>query len=278
MDFRTAGRLARRSLRFFRITAKVSAWIFRTIEPTLLPTSCICLSWLAYSFDEGAWSGFFWIPAGILIVRRKWLSVAAFLLLMPPAVLFAMNAIEYARGSPAFVNGNDVIWHPQRNIDPVTRIRSHYTSCGTRSGNSWLRSFANDLAETVMYRLIGPPPGAYTGPYPTQHEAEMAIVSGTKFQISVDWDRHIHLPTGTVILPRDWCHLPVEELLDGLGPSAGSDMQPSAVLWKGRCLIVKIPWMDNGDTGAKLCLIDAQKLEMFAMYLQPLYRFPQKLN
>jgi hypothetical protein len=244
------------------------AWL--VVKPVLMLGICLWLSWSLYEAKGGLLSALLWVPGAYLAGRRWWLLFAVFLMLNPLSIEFFKYAREYAAGSPTYVNGNRVIWHPQGSMDPRTRVRGYPPGCGTRSPNSWVRAWSKQWAAVVMHVLMGPPPGAYTGPYPTETEAKTALSSsGASFEMPENWDGAILLPTGTVVVDPDWfhCRYQIEH-----GSTPPEILVTTAVLWEDRCLIVKVPRdIDPKPHGlhADIYLIDIQKSQMFGMYSQP---------
>ena len=175
---------------------------------------------------------------------------------------------EYAAGSRLYVNGNDPIRRPRAASIPAPRIRGYDPVCGNHSFGESTRRFCAGLAGEAMFHFIGPPPGAYAGPYPTKEEAIAALTSGTTFQVPESWNYEIPLTSGTLAVPFDW--------FDGYfrcrrQATPGHRRPPvtfTTAVWRGRCLIVRTPFDDVYDD-ANLYLIDLQKKQLFAMYTQP---------
>jgi len=257
MNFGAAGAVAR---------AMRKAW--RVCKPIVVLGICLGICWSTYRVIEGQMAILLLAPAIYLAVRRRWALVGVFLLLSPFSVEFFFHARAYALGSSIYVNGNAPICYPVSSIDHRTRIRGQYNFCGNCRLNQ-VRQFAERSAGVVMYCLMGPPPGAYTGPYPTQAEAEAALaLSGTKIEVNSDWIEMIALPSGNVVLQntiRCWCQEQASWMLPQM-------LVPTAVIWKQRCLIVKVPRdVDPRPYGpyADIFLIDIQNGQMFGMYSQP---------
>ena len=80
----------------------------------------------------------------------------------------------------------------------------------------------------------------------------------------------IRLPNGVVRVDPDWfrCRYQVRPLV-ATRPSDEA-MMPRAVLWKERCLIVKVPRDGTDGAFVELYLIDAWKGELSAMYMKPM--------
>jgi hypothetical protein len=139
---------------------------------------CVVLSWGIYYFRNGSFSVLFWLPGVYLLVRRRWVATAVFALCTPLAAMTAEQCYEYAAGGSDYVRPvNQPPWHPNGNPDPHTRIRGFDPGCGTRSMNYWVRAMARRNGARIMHAILGPPPGAYLGPYPTAAECVRLIGS-----------------------------------------------------------------------------------------------------
>jgi hypothetical protein len=226
---------------------------------------CVAASWFSFEWQNGSWSIALWVPGIYLACKMKWRSLVAFLLLTPLSFAFFQCAYQYAMGSRLYVNGNDLIWHPNGSIDRRTRIRGHNPGCGTRSPNEWVTSLGVYWGGKVMFNVIGPPPGAYTGPYPTPAEAALALKQGVPFQIGDD-QTSIPLPSGAVTIDSKWlaCHYQLRKPTTPAPPP--QTLIPTAVLWKNRCMIVKVPRDAQDAPLADVYLIDTVKMQMIAMW------------
>ncbi len=117
-----------------------------------------------------------------------------------------------------------------------------------------------------MYHLIGPPPGAYTGPYPSESEAMAALATGTKFSMPDNWDGTISFSGKSFRFDPDWFMSHYRLRSSSTTAPSPDALMPSAVLWKGTCLIVKVPRDVDDGPFSDVYLIDTQKSEMFGMY------------
>jgi hypothetical protein len=257
MNFGAAGPLAR----FGR-----KAWA--VCKPILVLGSCLGICWLTFIITEGQLPALLLLPGIYLAVRRRWALLAVFLLFTPFPVAVFHYANEYRKGSPIYVNGNAPIVYPRASIDRRTRIRGVRPGCGFSRRNE-VYNWAEAATGTLMYHLMGPPPGAYAGPYPTEAEAEAALASsGMKIHMDPEMIDTISLPSGKVVLPTSLrC-----QYQEHKGSVDQQLLVPTMAIWNQRCLIVKVPRDMNPKPYGPyedIYLIDIQKSQMFAMYSRP---------
>lgn len=119
-------------------------------------------------------------------------------------------------------------------------------------------------AVKFMVRTFGYPPGAYTGPYPTEAEAIKAVESATTVPAE-EFDNRM--------LVLDGKRYPIERVDSRLMPIEYAQQSPgpiTAVLWQGECLIVNIPEPQPlGWRRSWIFLIDAKTGKPFARYQEP---------
>jgi hypothetical protein len=195
-------------------------------------------------------------------------SLAVFVLFCPFSIAFFQHSRCYVMGSSIYVNGNTPITYPEASIDRQTRIRTRGPGCGFSHSNE-VSNWAQELAGSLMYHLMGPPPGAYTGPYPTQVEAESALASsGVRIVFDPTFDDTVVLPSAKVTLPGS-LHCQYQQQPGSVPPEM---LVPTAAIWKQRCLILRVPRdLDPKPYGPyeDIYLIDIQTSQMFAMYSRP---------
>jgi hypothetical protein len=240
---------------------------FGTLARAAAPlTVSVPIAWALHEALDGSFSLFFWLPAAFLLWHRRWASVVLFLPLTPLAFAVFAWSVEYVSGSPTYVNGPDVIWAESGSIDPITRVRGRHPGCGTRSANSWVRSTAKELAVVVMHPLFGPPPGAYTGPYPTLAQALAALRAGGVEQQPANLEAGVVRVgnAGFTVDPSSFhCHYQTRAVPT---PLPAPHLAPTAVLWKGTCLIVRVPRDVDPGPWADVYVFDTITAEPFAMY------------
>jgi hypothetical protein len=245
-----------------------SAWFWHSLRTRLRIIagwwvrvgSCAGVSWLLYEYSEGRFSSLFWTPAIYLAVRRKWIGLLIFVMLTPYTFLLLARCHEYAVGSSRYVRDSSIyIATPYGSIDPRTRVRGHDPGCGTRSGNWWLERGAERQAIQIMHALQGPPPGAYTGPYPTQSEAVAMLRTGGQKQ------RRSILDDGRVQIGKQQFNVEIEQLRWRFEISEPDLSAPTATLFQQQCLIVRVP-RDLTPKLAVIYLFDIFTGRAFAIY------------
>lgn len=243
------------------IAIRIARASWRWIRPVRTLAICVALAWFGYQYHEGLFTELALLPIFYLLYRRRWIALPLFLLLNPFTYLLVSDAHEYVVGSYRYTNYDNTVWTPQGSVNPITRVRGHNPGCGTHSANYWVQKLAQDTAAKVMFRLTGPPGGAYTGPYPTQAEAEVALKSGSDVKIS-DYGE-LRLMGTKYALQYDW--------IGYMQPRPMSEkstdvVQQRAVLWKGSVLIIGVHHEATEGSYSQIFLIDTVKMEMFAMY------------
>lgn len=222
---------------------------------------CIAASWWLYSWADGAWSFLFWIPLIWLIMRRQWVATLAFVIASPFGVLLIARCYDYSMGDLRYVRDRlNWVSTPQGSMKPDTRVRGFDPGCGTRSSNYWLRRSCEDLAVPVMHWVMGPPPGAYTGPYPTFDECQTALKQGGQAQPKSAVER------GIIVVGGSRFQLDQHELNRFGYVIELPDPSPvTAALFKQQCLVMRIP-RDLKTRLATIYLIDITTCEPFAVY------------
>jgi hypothetical protein len=130
-----------------------------------------------------------------------------------------------------------------------------------------VRSSAEHLAGSVMFRLIGPPRGAYTGPYPTEAQALSAVATGTPVSAAMLASDQLIAAGVTLQIDPYWFPCQYQERRPEEPADPNVDATPRASLWQARCLIVRIPRdMPMGQAAADVYLIDVQRPELFALF------------
>jgi hypothetical protein len=212
--------------------------------------TCVMTSWAIFWFAHNWW---FLAPLVVLLALRRPVAGALFLLCTPLSFYFLRECNRYAAGDGAYVPRDDLtIPSPIGSIDPVTRVLGlQRSTCGTHDNDYWMRQIARRACIPVMYKLMGPPPGAYRGPYPTKAEALDAlahrdvrrpiVIGSPEAPVRANlglwyWDRNVPDPA----------------------PMA-------AAYFKKDCLIVRVP-RDLKPQRAAVYLIDAKTGRMFGCY------------
>jgi hypothetical protein len=227
----------------------------RPIRRSMQCLACIGLTWALYSFG---WSFIFWAPALYLLVRRAWIALLMTILTCPLTVLLAGRCMDYAHGDIRYVRATyDIIQYPQGSLNPRARVRGFDPGCGTHNENYWLRAMAEAAAIPIMHALIGPPPGAYTGPYPTDVEAIHAVLTGGVKQ-SPEARRSGVIRVGTTQVQVDCDQL--ERI-----QTSGNPSPLIAAGFGSQCLVV-LADNDVQPQYSAIILFDVWRGQAFAMY------------
>ena len=230
----------------------------RRIVNVSVAVACVGLSWWSYAFG---FSLLFWSPGVVLLVRRQWLAFVLLLLVNPLTILLASECREYASGGPSYVRpGDAAIQTPQGSDHPRTRLRGFDPGCGTRSENYWLRSSAAALARVLMHSVIGPPPGAYTGPYPTLAQCLTFLRQQGQPQPSRLIEQGIIQVGGTRYPLQAY-----DILRWGFVVNEPDRAPVTAGLFQSQCLVVRVPH-DQNPPLASVKLFDATSGRAFAEY------------
>ena len=166
------------------------------------------------------------------------------------------------------------------NVDRETRCFRQTGGCVSHS-NEWVFQMPHNLALRVAAKIFGPPARSYDGPYPSKEEALGLVASGSALDISL-------LRKGEVRVGKQMIQLE-PEMVRELGftfmmmPIADSEptyddegFRAQAILYQGRCLILRLIDMSMGlgDEMDCLILIDARVRRPFAYYPIKGHQFP----
>jgi hypothetical protein len=207
-------------------------------------------------------------------IRGRSVAAVALVGLANPLTFFFLSGVgDYVGGRPA-LRGMGLPGPEYANIDRATRCLRSSGGCLIR-GNEWVSMVPHNSAVKVMVLFFGPPAGAYDGPYPTREEA-MAAVSAGGVAVSAEQFVSGAIPTdaGEVRMDRDVAEKIGTHLfpLSGYGfGDAVEGEQLHAVLWQGRCLILR--WRadslleKDGEKQEVFVLVDQNNGRPFAVYL-----------
>lgn len=231
--------------------------------------------WLIYLLGPLSLALVILLPTGLWgVIRGRSVAAVALVVLANPLTFFFLNGVgDYIEGRPA-LRGMGLPGPEYANIDRATRCLRSSGGCLVR-GNEWVSMVPHNAALRVMVHFFGPPAGAYDGPYPTREEARAAVsaggvaVSAEQFVSGaiptdageVRMDRAVAEKIGTHLFP-----------LSGYGFGEAVDgEQLHAVLWQGRCLILR--WREDpllekvGEQQEVFVLVDQYNGRPFAVYL-----------
>jgi len=109
---------------------------------------------------------------------RRWVALAVGVLVIPPTVFAGAAVFAYGRGAARLqtVGMPDVTLY---NVDRETRYQRSSAGCIVW-GNEWVHQAPNNATLRALSWLLGPMPGAYDGPYPTEAEAREALAAGAR--------------------------------------------------------------------------------------------------
>jgi hypothetical protein len=201
-----------------------------------------------------------------LAVRRRFASIAVLSLTSPLLFASALATFGYVRGTALLrtVGESDP---SLRNVDPTTRYQWTTSGCLV-DGSEWVINEPNNATLYLLQALFGPMPGAYSGPYPSELEAQNALRSAPR----ASWKE---LVSGMLLGRR-----PIR-LRQGLGEALASALStrppPVVALFQDRVLLLESEPTD-GITEAEplILLIDARSGKLIAYFgTPPLY--PRKL-
>jgi hypothetical protein len=227
------------------------------------------------------------VPIALIGMGLRHAALAS-VLLSPLAVAFASGVVGYCRGTAALreVGLPGTTFH---NLDPGLRCGRATSGC-IDSGNKWVTHLPNNVAVSMMTRLFGPQRGAYTGPYPTEAEAIAAVTNAPPLAVSQVAAGTIRMGDREVRLDADVgpgllraAHGYFDPSLPGEAAAVFPDESGPirAALWKGRCLILRIPTGDLHDPrepaqAACIAVCDVASGRPFAYYAEGEYyhRFP----
>jgi hypothetical protein len=227
--------------------------ILRTARLSMLSTpvlsvALILSSWLSLAFGPLAIIPL--IAIVICALNGRWKAAVIAFALSPIFVSFVRGTIGYASGTAA-IWGEGLPGTAYGNVDPQFRC-GHATSGCLVSGSEWMTHAPNNAAIVLLTRILGPQPGAYTGPYPTDRQASAAVTSGEVVQPAAVLADLVTLRSGRVKLAPGVG----KRLLDNnsLGGSFDTSKPTAAIaafpaengpitgtLWQQRCLILRFP-------------------------------------
>ncbi len=204
----------------------------------------------------------------VVVYHRRY--AAAFLLLLgtPLSVPFLMGIYDYGSGT-ALLRGCGLPGTTFHNLDHMMRCGRVSYGCFV-SGNEWISLLPYNGAVYLLTKCLGPMPGAYTGPYPTEREAKDALADATRIAphdlekdritiagIAIDLDAGV----GLELLQRI-------RRFDGSSYESGCEIK--ATIWQEECVLLRIPnrpaWTSSDTPSAAIVLISRKAGRPFAYY------------
>jgi hypothetical protein len=213
----------------------------------------------------------------VLVVRRSWRVLLVFVLLTPPSLNFWMGVGRHACGR-GFLMYEGLPGTECFNLDPQLRC-PRYTSGCIVFGDEWMTHGANNAAMWLMSGVFGPQPGAYRGPYPTEDDAKAALanaqvvpprdllddcveLNGNLFRLDVG--------VGKELVERSFGWV-MKQAQNTPPEDDTQQLELTAVLWRGSCLILRVPKQTYGETdrsGAMIAVFDTKTGRPFAYYAE----------
>jgi hypothetical protein len=170
-----------------------------------------------------------------LIRRRRWRPLVALLVTSPFAFAAVFAAVTYARGSARLLTvglpGPDFY-----NVNPSTRYQSSSSGCIV-DGSEWVLQLPNNLTLLALRAVLGPMPGAYDGPYPTDDEITGALRSAAPLNWAELERDNVSVGGGLVPLRTGIG----SDLAKTLRTDASDAIGPSLALWQERVLLLRFP-------------------------------------
>lgn len=216
------------------------------------------------------------------IYRKAWLPLILLIAANPFAFFFVGGVVDYAKGSP-MLRGMGLPGSEYHNIDPKTRCMRRSGGCVIR-GHEWVSNGFHNLGVRMAVAVCGYPSRSYDGPYPSKEQAlqrisnapDLPLKEFRKGEIRFG-DRLIRLDPSFV---PEWGRMfGMFELMEDMEEEAGFEIHAKAVLFEGRCLILRLTQpQGGGETQEFIILLDTRNLRPFAYYHisgDSYFRFPR---
>jgi len=220
------------------------------------------------------------IAFALLLAQKRWRLLALCAALSPMGLGFGMGVIGYCTGT-AKVQGMGLPGMGYYNVDPELRCERSTGGCLVNGGEV-LTQTPNNRVVVGLTRLFGPQPGAYTGPYPDETETKAALATGVPISVELLAQDQVDVAQPPVQLDagvgsgllRPTMFTFVGGKLDAFSRELMKDTgSPTATLYQGQCLILRIPM---NPPSAMIVLLDVKTGRPFAYYGEGEYfqRFP----
>jgi hypothetical protein len=239
------------SARWLAVFLILSLWAMTVLGTLLSPVPIVCFV--------------------LLLAQKRWRLLTLCAAMSPMGVGFALGVISYCTGT-AKVQGMGLPGPGYFNVDPELRCERSTGGCLVNGGEI-LTQMPNNWVVMGLTRLFGPQPGAYTGPYPDETQA-MAALSASGAPISVELLAQdqvdvaqppvkLDVGVGSGLL-RPTMFTFVGRKLDADSRNLMKEIgSPTATLYQGQCLILRIPM---NPRSAMIVLLDIQRGRPFAYY------------
>jgi hypothetical protein len=208
------------------------------------------------------------------LMRRRYLAAALVILCSPFMPAFAMGVVNYWQGNARLQSG------PRSrfcNPDPELRCpRRSDTSCFL-TGFEYMREPTYDVGVRMMTKMFGPMRGTYTGPYPTEMEAQAALQSAEVVATKQVMEDCLTIGGCEYALDHELGSTLLSQECTSWGwGSAGPHQHLTATVWQDECLLLRIPLvyrlaLQSGPpvpSSALIVLICRENGRPFAYYLE----------
>lgn len=206
------------------------------------------------------------ITCAFVLARGRFVTLGVIVALSPVGISSEQGVADYLHGT-ARLRHSGLPGTEFFNLDRQLRCGRTTYGCIV-SGDEWLTQVPYNSAVGYLTATLGPMPGAYTGPYPTQDEAISALQQGTDIEIAqlVDDRVRIHdvevsldAGVGSGLLKTPAVHTALHY--------TASPLPITATIWQTQCLILNIPvGLSSSSTDAMIVLIDRHRGRPFAYY------------
>ena len=204
--------------------------------------------YIAAAFGVGAQRGLYFVTAACLIAgwalywrllrspvrSTPWAMWPFGICLLPAGLFFLFGAISYLAGKPSFVVIGSGYGPSYQYLDERYRFEYHvHFADGDNSAVILLCTYPNNAAVSCMAMLLGPPRGAYDGPYPSFAEAARLLAErGQPVSVS-ELPELAFIIAGTKIMLEPGSRGSSLAMLDNLARNG----MLSGMLLDGRCAI-----------------------------------------
>jgi len=241
--------------------------------------------WLSVFFRLPAWP-FLWPAAAVLaFTGRRWVWLAVILTINPLVWIVLATTVQYATESPGLSHaGPGSGQHYQqygRNPHPVTRLR-YYGGHGRYYGDEWTYAIPRNITLLALTRVLGPPPNAYRGSYPTRTQAEAALTTAdpvSAWDLGRDGNHTINLPGQPIVIDERQSWAIIEEsafrdvwdahderrLVSQYGPVRAALFGPDCVIFEVPALLDPYTMQPTAQNRG-IFLIDRHSGQVFAVY------------
>jgi hypothetical protein len=241
------------SARWLAIFLILALWAMTVFGTLLFPVPIVCFA--------------------LLLAQKRWRLVALCAAMSPMGVGFVVGVVSYCTGI-AKLQGMGLPGPGYFNVDPELRCERSTGGCIVNGGEI-LTQTPNNWAVVGLTRLFGPQPGAYIGPYPDETQAKAALsASGASISVEMLAQDQVDVAQPPVKLDagvgsgllRPTMFTFVGGKLDAGSRNLKKEIgSPTATLYQGQCLILRIPM---NPPSAMIVLLDTRRGRPFAYYAE----------